>query len=103
METSNHYKKSRNDREKLIQKVVGGDGDVIDTFEVDKGHKDGMELHSITNTGLIIIHNKETGKLVTKLIARPEQIRRYYKNSKKSPPQWLIDLATWHNDLHYNE
>lgn len=100
---SKHYKKSRSHREKLIKNVIGGDGNVIDTFEVDKGHKDGVELHSITDTGLIIIHNKETGKLVTKLIARPAQVMRYYKNSEKSPPMWLMDLLVWHTDLHYNE
>lgn len=100
---SKHYKKSRSHREKLIKNVINGDGNIIDTFEVDKGHKDGVELHSITDTGLIIIHNKETGKLVTKLIARPAQVMRYYKNSDKSPPMWLMDLLVWHTDLHYNE
>ena len=100
--TSKHYDKQRNKREKLISKYINGDGNVIDSFVVDKGHKDGVEIHSITDTGLIIIHNQNTGKLVTKLIARPEQIERYYKNIDRSPPSWLLRLAQWHMNMRYN-
>lgn len=100
---SKHYKSSRRKRERLIGNVIKGDGNIIDTFEVDRGHKNGAELHSITDTGLIIIRNKSSGKLVTKLIARPQQITRYYRDSRKSPPNWLINLAQWHMDLHYND
>lgn len=101
--TSKHYNKQRNQRQRIINRYINGDGNVIDSFVVDKGHKDGLEIHSITDTGLIIIHNKETKKLVTKLIARPQQIERYYKNSNKSPPSWLIRLAEWHMSLGYNQ
>lgn len=100
--TSKHYNRQRNKRQRIIDRYTNGDGKVIDSFIVDKGHKDGVEIHSITDTGLIIIHNKDSGKLVTKLIARPTQIERYYKNSNKSPPSWLIRLAQWHMDMGYN-
>ena len=100
--TSKHYDKQRCKRQRLIDRYINGDGNVIDSFVVDKGHKDGVEIHSITDTGLIIIHNQSTGKLVTKLIARPEQISRYYKNSNKYPPKWLLELAEWHKSLGYN-
>lgn len=100
--TSNHYDRQRYKRQRLINKYINGDGNVIDNFVVDKGHKDGTEIHSITDTGLIIIHNQNTGKLVTKLIARPEQIKRYYKGLERQPPKWLLDLAEWHRSLGYN-
>lgn len=102
MTTSKHYYKQRGKRQRLIDRYINGDGNVIDNFVVDKGHKDGTEVHSVTDTGLIIIHNQNTGKLVTKLIARPEQIKRYYKNSNKQPPDWLLTLAEWHKSLGYN-
>lgn len=88
METfsSIHYEKQRNKREKLIKNHINGDGNVVDSFVVNKRHAHGKEIHTITNTGLIIITNQETGKLVTKLIARPAQIQRYYKKSNKEPP-----------------
>ena len=100
--TSKHYSKKRNARERFINKHINGDGNVIDSFEVDRHHKDGKEIHSITDTGLIIIYNKNTGKLVTKLIARPQQIIRYYKNCDKDPPDYLLKLAEWHMSLYYN-
>ena len=100
--TSNHYSKKRNRREMIINKCIG-DGNVIDVFEVDRGHRDGTELHSITDTGLIIIYNKRTSKLITKLIARPNQIARYYKNANKQPPDWLLQLAQHHKELGYNK
>ena len=100
--TSKHYKKSRYKRQKMIDRILKGDGYIIDGFVVDKGHNQGLEVHSITDTGVIIIHNYHTGKLVTKLIARPQQIERYYKDSGRHPPKWLLDLAQWHMDLQYN-
>lgn len=100
--TSKHYSKKRHERQMLINKYIG-DGNIIDSFIINKGHKDGVEIHSITDTGLIIIRNQSTNKLVTKLIARPEQIKRYYKGSGKHPPKWLLYLAEWHKSLGYNK
>ena len=99
---SKHYNKRRKRRERIIKNRLNGDGEIIDSFVVDRGHKNGAEVHSITNTGLIIITNKDTGILVTKLIARPAQIKRYYNNSNREPPEWLITLAEWHISLGYN-
>lgn len=100
--TSKHYSKGRRKRENFIKKYVNGDGNVIEGFVINKGHKDGLEVHSITDNGLILIHNYHTGKLITKLIARPEQIERYYKNANQQPPKWLLVLAEWHMSLLYN-
>lgn len=98
--TSKHYKKYRNKREKLINKI--GNGNIIDEFIVDRNHKDGLEIHSITDTGIIIIRNYQTEKLITKLVARPKQIERYYKNLGRHPPEWLIEISFWHTSLLYN-
>lgn len=100
---SQHYKKKRYKREKFIKKYLNGDGKVIDSFVVDKGHKKGLERHDITENGVVLIYNAASNKLVSKLIARPAQIKRYYKNSGREPPQWLLDLCAWHESLHYNQ
>ena len=100
---TNHYKNKRYKREKFINKYLIGDGNVIDSFIVDKGHEKGIERHDITDTGLIIIYNLHSKKLVTKLIARPAQINRYYNNINKEPPTWLMTLAKWHESLNYNK
>ena len=103
--TSNHYKNKRCGREEFINKYLHDDGNIIDGFIVDKGHKDGAEVHSITDNGIIIVHNLISGKLVTKLIARPQQIKRYYESTgREHPPEYkrILELARWHNILGYN-
>lgn len=100
---TNHYKNKRYKREKFISKHLCGDGNVIDSFIVDKGHKNGLERHDITDTGLIIVYNLESQKLVTKLVARPNQVKRYYQDVDRSPPKWLLELCKWHESLNYNK
>ena len=108
METnqSNHYKNKRSKREEFISKYCNGDGIIVDGFIVDKGHPKGAEVHSITENGIIIVHNYSSGKLVTKLLARPHQIMRYYKaTGREYPPELehILELARLHNILGYNE
>ena len=55
-----------------------GIGMVASGFLVDKGHENGLEKHYITSTGLIIIRNFNTDKAITVLVARPEQVERYF-------------------------
>lgn len=103
---TNHYKNQRHEREKFIEECLGGDGRVIDTFVADKGHKDGLEVHQITDNGIIIIYNALSGKLCTKLIARPQQIKRYYELAGRPPPPEyddILKLAREHNILGYNK
>ena len=103
---SEHYEVQRGEREKFIEECLGGDGKVVDNFIVNKGHIKGLEIHSVTDNGIIIIHNKNTGKLVSKLIARPKQIKRYYKLTGREPPKnykKILNLAERHKILGYNE
>lgn len=100
---SEHYKDKRHDREELINECIKGDGKVIDSFIVDRGHSKGIERHEITENGIILIYNNQTNKLVTKLIARPWQIKRYYRGIDREPPQWLMTLCEWHTYLNYNQ
>ena len=100
---SNHYRNKRYKRENIIKGRCNGDGRVIDSFVVDKGHKNGLERHDITDTGLIIVYNLESQKLVTKLIAREGQVRRLYSTIGKEPPTWLVSLCRWHCEMGYNK
>ena len=99
---SRHYKDERNHREEFIEKYLGGDGRVVDSFIVDKHHPHGLERHDITDNGIIVIYNVKTNKLVSKLIAREGQIKRYYYNSGREPPYYLIRIARRHENLGYN-
>ncbi len=98
---SKHYQSQRSEREKFIDEHFKY-GYMVDEFIVDKGHPHGAERHCITNNGIIIVYNLLSGKLVTKLIARENQIKRYYYGSGRNPPSYLIDLARQHESLGYN-
>lgn len=44
---------------------------------VDKGHKNGEEVHLVYNNGIVKVYNERTRKFITVLIAREPQIARY--------------------------
>lgn len=100
---TNHYKNKRYKRENFINKYIHGDGKVIDTFIIDRGHKNGLERHEITENGIILIYNNTSNALISKLIARPNQIQRYYKKEGREPPPRVMYLSQWHKDLGYNK
>ena len=103
---SKHYETQRDEREKFIEECLGGDGQVVDSFVIDKGHIKGEEIHCVTDNGIIVIYNAASKKLVSKLIARPQQIKRYYEHTGREPPKEykkILDLARQHQILGYNE
>lgn len=97
--TSRHYTNDRQKREEIIKKI--GYGKIIKSVVVDKGHKNGPEIHNLSDTGIITIQNQRTKKMITKLIARPGQIKRYYKENEIIP-SGLLDLARQHQKLALN-
>ena len=50
---------------------------VVKIAVVNKGHKNGNEIHIIYNNGIIKIYNARTRKFITVLIARVPQVERY--------------------------
>ena len=98
MTTSRHYEQERKSREALIRKI--GTGTEFATFTIDKGHKNGPELHIITTTAIIIIKNERTDKTITKIIARPGQIKRYFSNITEEV-QKIINIAKEHDKKKY--
>lgn len=44
---------------------------------VNKGHKNGNEIHIVYNNGVVKIYNANSRKFITVLIARVPQIERY--------------------------
>ena len=98
MTTCKHYMNDRQYREQLIKFL--GQGKVIGTFYLDRGHWHGLERHELTDNGIIIIYNNTTGELLTKLIARPAQIKRYYPNGDY--PRKVVQIAREHTEAGYN-
>ena len=50
---------------------------VIKIAVVNKGHKNGNEIHLVYNNGVVKVYNERTRKFITVLIARVPQIERY--------------------------
>ena len=50
---------------------------VVRIAVVNKGHKNGNEIHLVYNNGIVKIYNQNTRKFITVLIARVPQIERY--------------------------
>ena len=73
-----HFLNERLGRLQFIADHDGTLGNTIKEFVVDKGHENGKEIHTITDTGLIIIRNAETKKIVTLFYAKRGAIVRHY-------------------------
>ena len=96
---SKHWERDREARRAAIEKI--GVGHTIKTVEVDRHHKNGPEIHEISDTGIITIFNKATHKMITQLIARPAQITRYFTENEIIPKN-VLRLAKQHQELGLN-
>ena len=64
-----------------IAKLISGE--IVETFFVDKGHKEGAELHCVSENGVIWVLNERKWLsnrpcLVTVLFGRPNQVKRLF-------------------------
>lgn len=97
-----HYQTDRIKRHEFIINQIG-EGKPLKGFLVDKGHKNGKEIHIVTTTGIIKIYNANTKILITELIARPNQINKLYHSRNLSAPPELLNIARIHQLNNYNE
>ena len=69
---------TRSKRAQIAQRLINEEcAKVCKIAVVNKGHKDGNEVHVIYNNGVIKIYNANTCRFITVLIAREPQIERY--------------------------
>lgn len=62
----------------LVERLlINEDAKPCGAYIINKGHKNGYEIHVIYNNGIIRIYNQKTGKHITDLIARIPQVERY--------------------------
>ena len=57
--------------------IIEESAKVIKIAVVNKGHKNGNEIHIVYNNGVVKIYNANSRKFITVLIARVPQIERY--------------------------
>lgn len=69
---------NRSKRLQIAQRLINEEAaKVCKIAIVNKGHKDGNEVHVVYNNGIIKVYNANTHKFITVLIAREPQIARY--------------------------
>ena len=69
---------SRSKRLQIAERlIIEESAKVAKIAVVNKGHKNGDEIHVIYNNGIVKIYNARTRKFITVLIARVPQIERY--------------------------
>ena len=68
----------RTKRVALVERLlINEDAKPCGAYIINKGHRNGYEIHVIYNNGIIRIYNQKTGKHITDLIARIPQVERY--------------------------
>ena len=102
MKATIHFSVERKNRAEVLEElkapILSVDGKLC-VFVVDKGHKNGKEIHVITENGIINIYNQNSKKYITGLIARPSQLTRY----GVIIPEEVLEKARMHTYMHYNE
>ena len=92
---------NRSKRLQVAQRLIYEESEkVVRIAVVNKGHKDGNEVHVIYNNGIIKIYNANSRKFITVLIAREPQIERYQiKISKTMRKKIDAHVAQGYNNI----
>lgn len=97
---SGHFHDERQSRLACIHRNVGF-GHVVRQCIVDTGHPAGYEAHVLTSTGVVMVFNVRTKKLVTMLVARHGQVERYYRPFGEKVPEELMARAYENTCVHH--
>lgn len=80
-----HNEIDRKYRDYIIT-AIGGEGNVVLTNVIDRGHRNGPERFELTDNGLIIVYNDWTDRKITTLIARVGQLTSRFGDKFKKLP-----------------
>ena len=69
---------NRSKRLQIAERLIAEESaKVVKIAVINKGHKNGNEIHLVYNNGIVKVYNERTRKFITVLIARVPQIERY--------------------------
>ena len=99
--TNTQHVVNRSKRLQVAQRLINEEGAKMCCIAVvNKGHKDGNEVHIIYNNGIIKVYNANTHKFITVLIAREPQIARYkIKVTKTMRKKITSHVASGYNNI----
>ena len=82
--------------------IIEESAKVLKIAVVDKGHKNGNEIHLVYNNGIVKIYNANTRKFITVLIARVPQVERYkVKITKTMRKKIESHIAKGYNQIEF--
>ena len=82
--------------------IIEESAKVVKIAVVNKGHKNGNEIHLVYNNGVVKIYNENTRKFITVLIARVPQIERYkVKVTKTMRNKIKSHIAKGYNQIEF--
>ena len=82
--------------------IIEESAKVVKIALVDKGHKNGKEVHLVDNDGIVKVYNERTHKFITVLIARVPQIERYkVKVTKAMRSKIESHIANGYNHIEF--
>lgn len=82
--------------------IIEESAKVVKIAVVNKGHKNGNEIHLVYNNGVVKIYNEHTRKFITVLIARVPQIERYkVKVTKTMQNKIKSHIAKGYNHIEF--
>ena len=80
--------------------IIEESAKVIKIAVVNKGHKNGNEIHLVYNNGVVKVYNERTRKFITVLIARVPQVERYkVKITKTMRDKIKSHIAKGYNNI----
>lgn len=82
--------------------IIEESAKVVKIAVVNKGHKNGNEIHLVYNNGVVKVYNERTRKFITVLIARVPQIERYkIKITKTMRKKITSHIAKGYNQIEF--
>lgn len=82
--------------------IIEESAKIIRIAVVDKGHKNGNEIHIVYNNGVVKVYNEHTRKFITVLIARVPQVERYkIKITKTMQAKIKSHIAKGYNHIEF--
>ena len=80
--------------------IIEESAKVVKIAIVNKGHKNGNEIHIVYNNGVVKVYNENSHKFITVLIARAPQIERYkVKITKTMRKKINLHIAKGYNNI----
>lgn len=98
---THHFDDERLKRFEVAERLNNG-APIDASFLVDKGHPHGPEIHCVSKNAVIFILNERTKRFITVLLARPNQVKRLYKECGLQAPRTILKIASYYKENNLN-